>query len=236
MRLNSLKNIIFNNNCIICNDNKLSKAIPIICDKCLLCFEISLLDTCKVCGHPLNAFNNCPSCNKLGKIYFDSYNFIQYYTDFFKSLIYKLKIQEDFLINYLFFKLLMYKKIIKNDGIITAIPDTFIKKVKKGRIGLYYLLNLFLKHDYKISNNILKKNFIVNKSQKEKSVNERLKEIEKLYFLPRKNINKYTGNIYLIDDIYTTGATINYCSKLLKFAGFKKVHAVSFFRAKLGDY
>ena len=38
--------------------------------------------------------------------------------------------------------------------------------------------------------------------------------------------------IQLIDDIFTTGSTINRCSKLLKDFGFKKVFAYSLFKAK----
>lgn len=34
---------------------------------------------------------------------------------------------------------------------------------------------------------------------------------------------KFSGTVLLIDDIYTTGATASYCSKLLKKMGFKKV-------------
>ena len=222
MTLNNVKNTIFDNNCIICKNIKLSKKIPFICNDCLLSFENNINNRCKICGHPLDDFNKCPSCRKLGKIYFDSYQFIQYYTDFFKTIIYKLKIQEDFMINRLFFRLLKLKNIIKNDGTIIVVPDTFIKRIKKGRSGLFYLLKLFKRNGYK--------------SQKNKTVKERLDEIKKLYFLPKKKYNKYQGNVYLIDDIYTTGATINYCARLLKLAGFTRVNVVTFFRAKLDEF
>lgn len=39
-----------------------------------------------------------------------------------------------------------------------------------------------------------------------------------------KNLNKITGKkILLIDDIYTTGSTVNECSKILKQANPKKI-------------
>jgi predicted amidophosphoribosyltransferase len=236
MIFNNIKNIIFDNACIICKSKKLSKKIPFICNDCLLSFESNIKDTCRICYHPLDDFNKCPSCSKLSEINFDSYSFIQYYTDFFKSIIYKLKIEEDFMINKLFYKLINLKKIIKNNSIITVVPDSFIKRFKKGRSSLYYLLKLFNKNGYKTKYNIYKKSFNKYKSQKDKTVQERLDEIKKLYYLPKKNFNKYSGDVYLIDDIYTTGATINYSAKLLKNAGFKNVHVITFFRAKLDVY
>ncbi len=231
-----LKNIIFDNSCILCKNKKLSKKISFICDDCLKSFENKfVINVCKICFHPLNEFGKCTSCNKLGEIYIDSYKFIQYYNDYFKSVIYKLKIQEDFMINRLFYRLLILKKLIQNDGIITVVPDSFYKRIKKGRSSLYYILKLLKKDGYKTIYNIYKRNINFKKSQKNKMVKERLEEIKNLYYLPRKNYNKFTGTVYLIDDIYTTGSTLNYGAKLLKLAGFKNVHAVSFFRARLNE-
>ena len=78
------------NNCIICKIKKPSNEVPLLCNDCLSSFDNNAENKCKICCHPLDDFNKCPSCSKLGEIFFDSYNFIQYYTDFFKTLIYKL--------------------------------------------------------------------------------------------------------------------------------------------------
>ena len=139
MIIKDVKNIIFDNNCIICKNTRLSIKVPFICEKCLSSFNRTIDNKCKICSHPLDDFNNCPSCFKLGEIYFDSYNFIQYYTDYFKTIIYKLKIQEDFMINILFFYLIKIKNLIKNNVIITVVPDTFFKRIRKGRSSLFYL-------------------------------------------------------------------------------------------------
>ena len=140
------------------------------------------------------------------------------------------------MINRLFFELLILKKIIKKDGIITVVPDTFLKKFKRGRSGLNYLLSLFKKNGYEVIRNIYKRNVIFGKSQKMKIEKERIKEISNLYHLPDANYKKYKGKIYLIDDIYTTGSTLNCGAKLLKKAGFSNVNIISFFRAKLDEY
>ena len=88
---------------------------------------------------------------------------------------------------------------------------------------------------YKIKRNIYNKKAVFNNSQKNKIENERFKNISEMYYLPDNNINKYSGKVYLIDDIYTTGSTINYGAKLLKKAGFDNVAAVTFFRTVLNN-
>lgn len=139
--------ILIDKRCILCGKNDLSIEIKMICQDCLKVFDIRNIRRCKICGHPLDDFNQCISCKKLGNIYFDSYYFIQYYTDFIKKIIYMLKKDENFAINILFYNLIIRKNLIKNDGIVTVIPDNFIKVFKKGRSGLYYLLKIFKKMD-----------------------------------------------------------------------------------------
>lgn len=51
---------------------------------------------------------------------------------------------------------------------------------------------------------------------------DRLKNIQGVYKLNNKEILE-SGNILLIDDIYTTGSTVNECSRVLKSANVNKV-------------
>ncbi len=51
---------------------------------------------------------------------------------------------------------------------------------------------------------------------------ERLKNVQKSYFC--KDISESGKRILLVDDVYTTGATTNYCSKLLRKMGFEEVY------------
>ena len=235
MILKKILRLLFDNRCILCGSRKISEKIDMICNDCLKAFDKKKLIFCRLCGHPLDDFNQCPSCGKLGKINFDSYVFVQYYTDFIKRIIYMLKKDGNFVINKLFFRLLLYKNIIKKDGIITTVPDNFFRKFKKGRSGLSFLLKMFRRNGFKVNEKIIHKKLRFFASQKSKTARKRIEEIKESYFLSDENSNKFKGKVYLIDDVYTTGSTLNYCSELLKKAGFRNVTAVSFVRAVINS-
>ena len=61
-----------------------------------------------------------------------------------------------------------------------------------------------------------------NKLNKE----ERAENVKNVYKIT-KNKEIIDKNILLIDDIFTTGATLNECSKMLKQAGTKKVDVLT---------
>jgi len=73
---------------------------------------------------------------------------------------------------------------------------------------------------------ILEKNCLLkNKEIREQSKlnkEERIQNIQNAYYL--RNIQKLENKkILLIDDIYTTGSTVNECSKELKKANIQKI-------------
>ncbi len=236
MNISLVKQLLFDARCFICDSRNLNKNIDFICNDCLSYLkEVNYQKTCAVCGHPLLT-EKCPSCKKYEKIYFDGYDFIQFYNDFTKNIIYNLKISGNFMIIKLFYKLITDKLIInKKTDYVTVVPDSFLASMKKGRSGLNYLLFLFKIHGYKTLKNIYKRKLFYFKKQKSKNKSARFYDIRNQYYLPGKNVNQYSGTIFLIDDIYTSGATLNYGSLLLKKAGFDKVLAFSVFRAVMRE-
>lgn len=66
--------------------------------------------------------------------------------------------------------------------------------------------------------------------QKELSNTERLKNLEKAFSFSKKEYEKIDLSIHkvmLIDDIYTTGSTIEACTKILNGQGIKEVYFLS---------
>ncbi|MBP5707190.1 MAG: ComF family protein [Spirochaetales bacterium] len=224
-----IKDVLLDKRCLVCGSKDLSEECDIICDKCLDAFDCIPQDLCPICGHPLTE-DYCPSCYELGTIYFDSYHFIQTYTGFFKNMVYRLKRNDEFMFNRLMVKLLQRRGYLSKDIPITIVPDIWFKAFRRGRGSLYYVLRLLRKEGYNVLPNIYRKRWYLT-PQKAKSKSSRISDIENIYYLPIDNADKYNGEITLIDDVYTTGATVNYGAKLLKQAGFDKVHCVTFFRA-----
>lgn len=71
---------------------------------------------------------------------------------------------------------------------------------------------------------------IERKQQKKLGREERLHQMGHLYKL-KKNIKKIPEEVVIIDDIMTTGVTLENCAEVLKKAGVKKVYAVTLFIA-----
>lgn len=66
-------------------------------------------------------------------------------------------------------------------------------------------------------------------SQKHVGKNERAKNLQGKFYTSRNAKNKIPTSVILLDDIITTGATINECSKVLIEAGCKKVYSLCLF-------
>lgn len=65
-----------------------------------------------------------------------------------------------------------------------------------------------------------------NKTQSTLNKIQRLENIKNVYKIKNKQKIK-AKNILLFDDIYTTGATVNECAKILKQAGAKTVNVLT---------
>lgn len=227
-------NILLDNRCIFCNSKRLNRELNFICRDCLEMFRKPSVASCQICGHPLRE-SSCPSCPQLGNIYYDSLDFIQYYTGYLKKVTQLWKREENFLINRLFLHLMIEKGIISPSLPLTVVPDTLPGRLKKGRRGLTHLLKLLKGRGYKILKPPYHRRSFTFYSQKTKGGKARIDNIERQYYLPAAHRGIYNGDIQLIDDIYTTGSTLNYGAKLLKEAGFKRVHVISFFRSTMDN-
>ena len=185
----------------------------------------------------------CGICNKIGKEYIcencykeiKKYMYINTNSDIFYMLKYKeivrdrmiaFKFNDNPYLYHMFCDIFVKNKIgcdfVKKYDIIIPIPMHKNKKTKRG----YNQSELFAKGISKALkipvsvNSLIKQRDTLMQSSLGK--NERTKNVQNAYEI--KNMEKINNkNILLVDDIYTTGATINECKRIIMRAGATKV-------------
>lgn len=221
-----LLDLIFPNRCLFCD-----KVIPWdkrYHDECFSKLEYTKDDYCDKCGQ-----KPCVCKYKDGQR-------VQPYYDTCMSVVYYKTSARDLMLNFKygntpnaakFIAEEIYEKLMDEydfvSPLIVPVPMLKADKRKRG----YNQAELIAKHLAKLSGfEISTKNLIKVKktnSQKRLSEAERRKNLIKAFEVADKTIF-LDREIILVDDILTTGATLNECAKMLKRAGALKVNAVVF--------
>lgn len=193
--------------------------------KCVLCKENYGEVICQKCFRRLKKYE------KVQVIKFKKKN-LDFLIYFFKyeKLIRKLMLQYKFsnkpVISEVFSKIILKNENIcgklKFYDIIISVPMNNEKKSSRG----YNQTELFSKQ---IADNLKIKyektdliKVVNNKRQSSLKLTERKNNVKDVFKVPSKE-KIQNKNIILIDDIYTTGATLEECAKVLKEAGAKSV-------------
>ncbi|MGV3278137.1 ComF family protein [Rickettsiales bacterium LUAb2] len=115
--------------------------------------------------------------------------------------------------------------------VIIPIPISYLKLIKR-KYNQTALLSKYLSQNIKVTYrvNILQKKKH-NKAQAQLNLHQRLTNIKDVFKLNNKYKNIiYNKNILLVDDIITTGNTVNEAAKILKNNGAKQVFVVAISR------
>ena len=194
---------------------------------CGICGKLNSNFLCKKCQKELEAeavfgIDNIENNTK----YFDEHLYIFKYEGIIRRTIIKYKFKEEIylyktFVNFLLKNKKFFEKIKKYD---TIIPVPISKKRYKIRgynqselIGkdLSKKLNINIGTEY-----LFKTKNIMEQSKLSKE--ERAKNIQGVYKLINKE-KLENKKILLIDDVYTTGSTVNECSRILRKANPKKI-------------
>ncbi len=219
----SLLNDVFFSECLVCKQ-KVSYKLS-LCDSCLQNIK-TVKHFCDNCGHPsIVKTKYCKFCNENN--FYDKLNFYYWYNKEIRALITNIKfrygIKSIFLINELISDIRLN---YTNYNLITSVPSHIIRKFTR-----------FI-HPAEIMATILSKKYSLEK----KNVLSRIKNTEfqwkhkknkralniKNAFICKKNLSGL--KILLVDDIITTGSTLNECAKVLKKSGAVKVDALALAR------
>ena len=209
-------------------------------NKCIFCEKILDLKSnekqdfaCNNCKKKLKYISKELSCRKEVHKYYDYFYFSYTYEGFIRKLIIDFKFyNKKYLCNFLSYKAAndISNFNIEKIDCIAYVPISYKRYLERGYNQSYLLAKCISKqiHIPILKYGVLKiKN---NKTQSLLSKTERLKNIKGVYRVFQKRLIK-GKTILLIDDIFTTGATINEVSKVLKKAGAKLIIAVTIAKA-----
>ncbi len=199
---------------------------------CAICEKINKLEICKKCEIELKK-HFILQIDKYKNKYFKEHLYIFKYEGIIRKKLIEYKFNNKPYLYKLFVKILNNSEkicgfLIKYD-IITSVPMSRLKKNLRG----YNQSELIIKHLPNFTNKILFK--IKNNSpQSELNRDNRIINVENVYVA--RNIETIKNKkILIFDDIYTTGSTVNECSRILKIAGAKEIGVLTIAKTKEED-
>lgn len=230
--INKISLIFPQNNCIYCGENSQNF---LICNKCSEIFAhiVPITMRCKKCGRELISEKNyCIECRENMILQNIDFCFpLHSYLLSEKEILHKWK-NESIRIFSFFFATILAKTILSNfpNTPIVPIPPRPNKIKKKGWDQIDDLV-FYLKQYKEIKIlRILKRE--TNIQQKKLNRNQRLSHKANVYKINYNYINKkfiIPQKVILLDDIITTGATLESCGELLKKLGIKEVFAITLY-------
>ena len=204
--------------------NIIDMFFPQVCGICGILNENSL---CKKCELKLEKIAKCEIEEKnKDEFNFEELIYLFQYEGIIRKLIIDYKFNEKaYLYKTILNFLLKNKKILKKIKTYDTIMPVPISKKRNKERG--YNQSLIISKEISkiiglshISNALIKNKNIVQQSKLNKE--DRIKNVQGVYDL--KNKQRLTKRkILLVDDIYTTGSTVNECCKILRKANLEKI-------------
>ena len=222
-----LENFIFPPFCPIC-DNGL-KRTEIICQRCFDKTYFVSRKKCKFCGRPLKSGKICKVCLKK-KPYFDFViscgSYVPPFSDIIRIYKYRNRPSLSMRLARKLYSNYGSRSDVRNIDYLTWVPMKRAEKRERGYNQSQLLAFEFSKISSLKNINLLCK--IANiPSQTTLPYEKRLVNVKGAYEIREKSLKNFKGNpdkgIILIDDVLTTGSTLNECAMKLKEAGFVKV-------------
>ena len=216
----------------------------LVCYDCLMSIEISEYQYCPFCRKPKRVFEK-GTCSLHRKMNLDGlFVATSYQNPLAKRMIVSFKYEPYLktLAKPLAFLIISHfllsekEKIFRplENSLLLPIPLSFYKKRRRGfnqaeEIGKY--LSEFFKVPL-LSNNLIK----IKKTQPQVELKkeERIKNIQGA-FKVRRPAEIQGKKIFLIDDVFTTGATMEEATRVLKIAGAREVWGIAVARETLSD-
>ena len=230
--LSGVLNILCPPFCSICKEPV--ETAHCLCPTCYRQLKFITKPCCQICGRPFEYAGLdlclCANCMKQ-KPKFDMARSLLEYDDFSKKLILAFKHGDHTELASLFVKFLCQadSEIFKDIDIVIPVPLHWTRRLKRKYNQAGLLGRLLARQMNFYFNPTVLKRVRRTESQGHKKHNQRIKNVKNA-FMVRHPQNIIGKNILLIDDVMTTGSTLNECAKVLHKAGAKTVNALTIYR------
>lgn len=230
--INGITNLIFPKKsvCIFCKKPLLFIEEHEICKDCMSKLMYLSPPLCDICGKPLADLNNlCQEC-KCSQIYFEKAASVFHYAGLIQSMIYRLKYDGDKDIACPIGLFMSHE--VKGRGwhrdleMIIPVPLHAERLYQRG-FNQSLLLSEIIGRECRLDvrDDILKR-IRYTESQINFSKFDRIINVKNAFYI-ENNKSVINKKILIVDDIMTTGATLNECSRILKQAGAKEVYCIT---------
>ena len=217
-------------NCIVCGG--ITDLLPV----CNGCFQKTIANIrlnakrCLICGRVLVSEKSvcvlCRSRPSIGNLntVFPLYNYYLWARD----LLFMWKMQNNRYFSFVFARQILVVLQSRFPGIPVVPVPPRPSKIKNSGWDQVEDISKILKYRYKMNVlNLLRR--CDNNEQKKLDRTGRLDRAEKRYVWNKTFKGHIPHSVVLLDDIMTTGATLNECADVLKTSGVETVHAVTLF-------
>lgn len=220
-------NLIYPRRCPICEDI-LTPKDKLIHKDCRSQLVLIAHPKCLRCGKPVETKEQeyCFDCSKKSFHYTRGFPCMKYDQNMSRSIsAFKYKGKKEYADFYVDEILKAYEDIFRRSKLDVLVPVPIHKtKYRERGYNQAELIATGIGQKLKIAVDIhLLQRIRKTLPQKELDDKERLKNLEQAFVLNRKEMKETYHKVLLVDDIYTTGSTIEACAKLLMDAGVREV-------------
>ena len=225
---NLINNVFFPSYCPLCGEKSKKFKIHNLCKRCLqTIIPLENDNTCKKCGCPLISEKDiCLSCREDNTLRFDSCYSLFNYIDYGKELVHQYKFEGHKSLSYFFAEQInLHLKITQKRGCVIPVPASNKSLKRRGWDPVGTIAGILKKkYNYSV---LFQLRRLPSKSQKELTKEDRLSNLYgkiciKSGFIPQ--------DVLIIDDVFTTGTTVNECARVLKEWGCLRVEVITICR------
>lgn len=226
-----LLNILSPPRCLACNERLPVETKALFCYECSKNYYRNDGTTCALCGKPIyeNRDTTCADCKTEKRWYIKNVSRYKYKGSI-KTAIQNMKFKRRMWISFEFGRVLC-KTVNKEYGdipfdMILYVPMSPVREITRGFNQSCEMADI-ISETFKIP---LKRNILYKKpgvkTQSGLNRKERIENVRNAFYVRNKGLLT-DKTVLLVDDVFTTGSTVNECARMLKRNGALAVYAVT---------